>query len=181
MLRTLPARSGFLWVLLACIFLAGCTRHPKYSLQTEAALEPAGCGTFPQGSLPAVAAGAERQPAPGGGACPQRRRPGVAPVRRVAELRDLPAGFGGLLRRPPLPAGASAGSEDIRRIALLADIDVWLGRGQLGLAEELFRRIDTAGMSLRSMPHGIRATPRSLPGVRPKPRTGLRDRHGAIR
>ena len=39
MLRTLPARSGFLWVLLACIFLAGCTRHPKYSLQTEAALE----------------------------------------------------------------------------------------------------------------------------------------------
>ena len=38
MLRTLPARSGFLWVLLACIFLAGCTRHPKYSLQTEAAL-----------------------------------------------------------------------------------------------------------------------------------------------
>ena len=42
---------------------------------------------------------------------------------------------------------ASAGSGDIRRIALLADIDVWLGRGQLGLAEELFRRIDTAGMS----------------------------------
>lgn len=39
MLRTLPARSGFLWVLLACISLAGCTRHPKYSLQTEAALE----------------------------------------------------------------------------------------------------------------------------------------------
>ena len=39
MLRTLPARSGFLWVLLACIFLAGCTRDPKYSLQTEAALE----------------------------------------------------------------------------------------------------------------------------------------------
>ena len=39
MLRTLPARSGFLWVLLACIFLAGCTRHPKYSLQTEAVLE----------------------------------------------------------------------------------------------------------------------------------------------
>ena len=36
---------------------------------------------------------------------------------------------------------ASAGSEDIRRIAL------WLGRGQLGRAEELFRRIDTAGMS----------------------------------
>ena len=65
----------------------------------------AGCGTFPQGSLPAVAAGAERQSAPGGGACPQRRRPGVAPVRRVAELRDLPTGFGGLLRRPPLPAG----------------------------------------------------------------------------
>ena len=39
MLRTLPARSGFLCVLLACISLAGCTRHPKYSLQTEAALE----------------------------------------------------------------------------------------------------------------------------------------------
>lgn len=28
---------------------------------------------------------------------------------------------------------ASAGSEDIRRIALLADIDVWLGRGSWGL------------------------------------------------
>lgn len=40
-----------------------------------------------------------------------------------------------------------AASPGIRRIALLADIDVWLGRGQLGLAEELFRKIDTLGMT----------------------------------
>lgn len=105
MLRTLPARSGFLWVLLACIFLAGCTRHPKYSLQTEAALERLDAELSRKDRYQQWRQAQNDSLRPGGGACPQRRRPGVAPVRRVAELRDLPTGFGGLLRRPPLPAG----------------------------------------------------------------------------
>ena len=55
------------------------------------------------------------------------------------------------------------GSRHVRRFALLGDIDVWLGRGQVSLAEELFRKIDTAGMTPGEVQAlGIRATARWL-------------------
>ena len=40
-----------------------------------------------------------------------------------------------------------SGSRYERRLALLADIDVWLGRGQTSYAEAIFRKIDTVGMT----------------------------------
>lgn len=40
-----------------------------------------------------------------------------------------------------------SGIYSVRRFAILADIDVWLGRGQASLAEGLFRKIDTVGMT----------------------------------
>lgn len=86
MLRTLPARSGFLWVLLACIFLAGCTRHPKYSLQTEAVLERLDAELSRKDRYQQWRQAQNDSLRPEGGACPQRRRPGVAacsPCRRI--------------------------------------------------------------------------------------------------
>lgn len=81
-----------------------------------------------------MAAGAERQSAPGGGACPAT--PGDRAWRLFAVSQnyvtyqlDSAAYYVDRLYR----LAASAGSGDIRRIALLADIDVWLGRGSWGL------------------------------------------------
>lgn len=69
----------------------------------------------------------------GGGACPQRRRPAwrlfAVSQNYVTYQLDSAAYYVDRLYR----LAASAGSGDIRRIALLADIDVWLGRGSWGL------------------------------------------------
>ena len=147
MLRTLPARSGFLWVLLACISLAGCTRHPKYSLQTEAALERLDAELSRKDRYQqwrqAQNDSLRREVARARNAGDRAWRLFAVSQNYVTYQLDSAAYYVDRLYR----LAASAGSEDIRRIALLADIDVWLGRGQLGLAEELFRRIDTAGMS----------------------------------
>ena len=147
MLRTLPARSGFLWVLLACIFLAGCTRHPKYSLQTEAVLERLDAELSRKDRYQqwrqAQNDSLRREVARARNAGDRAWRLFAVSQNYVTYQLDSAAYYVDRLYR----LAASAGSEDIRRIALLADIDVWLGRGQLGLAEELFRRIDTAGMS----------------------------------
>lgn len=43
--------------------------------------------------------------------------------------------------------GTLSGVNSVRRFAIMADIDVWLGRGQVGHAEELLRKIDTLSMS----------------------------------
>lgn len=147
MLRTLPARSGFLWVFLACIFLAGCTRHPKYSLQTEAVLERLDAELSRKDRYQqwrqAQNDSLRREVARARNAGDRAWRLFAVSQNYVTYQLDSAAYYVDRLYR----LAASAGSEDIRRIALLADIDVWLGRGQLGLAEELFRRIDTAGMS----------------------------------
>ena len=147
MLRTLPARSGFLWVLLACISLAGCTRHPKYSLQTEAALERLDAELSRKDRYQqwrqAQNDSLRREVARARNAGDRAWRLFAVSQNYVTYQLDSAAYYVDRLYR----LAASAGAEDIRRIALLADIDVWLGRGQLGLAEELFRRIDTAGMS----------------------------------
>ncbi len=138
MLRTLPARSGFLWVLLACIFLAGCTRHPKYSLQTEAALERLDAELSRKDRYQqwrqAQNDSLRREVARARNAGDRAWRLFAVSQNYVTYQLDSAAYYVDRLYR----LAASAGSEDIRRIALLADIDVWLGRGQLGLAEELF-------------------------------------------
>ena len=136
MLRTLPARSGFLWVLLACIFLAGCTRHPKYSLQTEAVLERLDAELSRKDRYQqwrqAQNDSLRREVARARNAGDRAWRLFAVSQNYVTYQLDSAAYYVDRLYR----LAASAGSEDIRRIALLADIDVWLGRGQLGLAEE---------------------------------------------
>lgn len=62
-------------------------------------------------------------------------------VRSGAGFRDFRSRLFGLLRRPALPLAERSGSRYERRLALLADIDVWLGRGQTSYAEAIFRKI----------------------------------------
>ena len=147
MLRTLPARSGFLWVLLACISLAGCTRHPKYSLQTEAALERLDAELSRKDRYQqwrqAQNDSLRREVARARNAGDRAWRLFAVSQNYVTYQLDSAAYYVDRLYR----LAASAGSEDIRRIALLADIDVWLGRGQTSYAEAIFRKIDTVGMT----------------------------------
>lgn len=147
MLRIFHPRSGFLCALVACVLFAGCTPPPEYSLQTRAALERL------DGELSRKARYQQWRQEQADHLRGEAAA-GHGPLRRARKLFDVSQSYVtynldsaafyvdllyGLADRERSPR--------IRRIALLADIDVWLGRGQLGLAEELFRQIDTAGMT----------------------------------
>ena len=120
MLRTLPARSGFLWVFLACIFLAGCTRHPKYSLQTEAVLERLDAELSRKDRYQqwrqAQNDSLRREVARARNAGDRAWRLFAVSQNYVTYQLDSAAYYVDRLYR----LAASAGSEDIRRIALLA-------------------------------------------------------------
>ena len=147
MLRPLPIRSGLFWALLSCVVFAGCAQRPKYSLQTRAALERLDAELSRKGRYQQWRQQQNdslRRAVPlARNADDRARRLFAVSQNYVTYQLDSAAYYVDRLYR----LAEATGSADIRRVALLADIDVWLGRGQLGLAEELFRRIDTAGMS----------------------------------
>jgi len=138
---------GFLRIVLACALLSGCADGSKYSLQTEAALE----------RLDAELAGKPRYQQwrqEQADALRSRIDDGLPPLERAERLFDAAQ----IYVTYQLDSAAyyvdrlyrladRTGSRHARRFALLGDMDVWLGRGQVGLAAELFRKIDTAGMT----------------------------------
>ena len=138
---------GFLWTVLACTLLPGCADRPEYSLQTEAALERLDAELA---NKPRYQQWRQEQ----ADALRSRIDDGLPPLERaewlfaVAQIYvtfhlDSSAYYVERLYR----LAERTGSRHVRRFALLGDIDVWLGRGQVSLAEELFRKIDTAGMT----------------------------------
>lgn len=148
MLRIFHLRSRFLCVVFACILFAGCTQRPEYSLQTGAALERLDAELLRKERYQQWRQEQADKLREGEGAEPDsfRRARKLFDVSQIYVTYNLDSAayYVNLL----YGLADKAGSQRIHRIALLADIDVWLGRGQLGLAEELFRRIDTAGMAL---------------------------------
>lgn len=147
MLRIFHPRSRFLCVVFACILFAGCTQRPEYSLQTGAALERLDAELLRKERYQQWRQEQADKLREGEGAEPDsfRRARKLFDVSQIYVTYNLDSAayYVNLL----YGLADKAGSQRIHRIALLADIDVWLGRGQLGLAEELFRRIDTAGMA----------------------------------
>lgn len=147
MLRIFHLRSRFLCVVFACILFAGCTQRPEYSLQTGAALERLDAELLRKERYQQWRQEQADKLREGEGAEPDsfRRARKLFDVSQIYVTYNLDSAayYVNLL----YGLADKAGSQRIHRIALLADIDVWLGRGQLGLAEELFRRIDTAGMA----------------------------------
>lgn len=147
MLRIFQPRSRFLCVVFACILFAGCTQRPEYSLQTGAALERLDAELLRKERYQQWRQEQADKLREGEGAEPDsfRRARKLFDVSQIYVTYNLDSAayYVNLL----YGLADKAGSQRIHRIALLADIDVWLGRGQLGLAEELFRRIDTAGMA----------------------------------
>lgn len=138
---------GFLWTVLACTLLPGCADRPEYSLQTEAALERLDAELS---NKPRYQQWRQEQ----ADALRSRIDDGLPPLERAERLfavaqiyvtfhLDSSAYYVERLYR----LAERTGSRHVRRFALLGDIDVWLGRGQVSLAEELFRKIDTAGMT----------------------------------
>ena len=138
---------GFLWTVLACTLLPGCADRPEYSLQTEAALERLDAELS---NKPRYQQWRQEQ----ADALRRRIDDGLPPLERAERLfavaqiyvtfhLDSSAYYVERLYR----LAERTGSRHVRRFALLGDIDVWLGRGQVSLAEELFRKIDTAGMT----------------------------------
>lgn len=147
MLRIFHPRSRFLCVVFACILFAGCTQRPEYSLQTGAALERLDAELLRKERYQQWRQEQADKLREGEGTEPDsfRRARKLFDVSQIYVTYNLDSAayYVNLL----YGLADKAGSQRIHRIALLADIDVWLGRGQLGLAEELFRRIDTAGMA----------------------------------
>lgn len=147
MLRIFHLRFRFLCVVFACILFAGCTQRPEYSLQTGAALERLDAELLRKERYQQWRQEQADKLREGEGAEPDsfRRARKLFDVSQIYVTYNLDSAayYVNLL----YGLADKAGSQRIHRIALLADIDVWLGRGQLGLAEELFRRIDTAGMA----------------------------------
>ena len=138
---------GFLWIVLLCTLLPGCADRPEYSLQTEAALERLDAELA---NKPRYQQWRQEQ----ADALRSRIDDGLPPLERAERLfavaqiyvtfhLDSSAYYVERLYR----LAERTGSRHVRRFALLGDIDVWLGRGQVSLAEELFRKIDTAGMT----------------------------------
>lgn len=138
---------GFLWTVLACTLLPGCADRPEYSLQTEAALERLDAELA---NKPRYQQWRQEQ----ADALRSRIDDGLPPLERAERLfavaqiyvtfhLDSSAYYVERLYR----LAERTGSRHVRRFALLGDIDVWLGRGQVSLAEELFRKIDTVGMT----------------------------------
>lgn len=138
---------GFLWTVLACTLLPGCADRPEYSLQTEAALERLDAELS---NKPRYQQWRQEQ----ADALRSRIDDGLPPLERAERLfavaqiyvtfhLDSSAYYVERLYR----LAERTGSQHVRRFALLGDIDVWLGRGQTSLAEELFRKIDTVGMT----------------------------------
>lgn len=136
-----------LCALAACVFFAACTNGNRYSLQTKAALErldtelthKARYQQWRQAQNDSLRREVMRAKTPHDKA----RQLFALSQNYVTYQLDSAAYYADQLYR----LASSSNSFEIQRLGALADIDVWLGRGQVGLAEDLFRKIDTVGMT----------------------------------
>ncbi|WP_295935939.1 DUF6377 domain-containing protein [uncultured Alistipes sp.] len=146
-LREISVPAGFVWVYMLCVLLCGCTHGPDYSLQTRAALERLDAEFTHK---PRYQQWRQEK----ADALREQINENLPPVERAELLYavsqsyvtynlDSAAYYADLI----YDLADRTGSRNVRRLAILTDIDVWLGRGQHRLAEELFRKIDTAGMT----------------------------------
>ena len=146
-LRIILRFCVFFSLAAACLLPVGCTPQESYSLQTRAALERldaelAQKARYQQwrqeqadelrGRIDAKAPTADQAEQVFAGA-------------QVFVTFDLDSSAYYVDRLYRL--AERSGSRYERRLALLADIDVWLGRGQTSYAEAIFRKIDTVGMT----------------------------------
>lgn len=130
-----------------CLLPVGCTRQSGYSLQTRAALEQldgelAQKARYQQWRQEQADELRGRIDAKAPAAKQAEQLFAVAQVFVTFDL-DSSAYYVDRLYR----LAQQSGSLYERRLALLADIDVWLGRGQTRYAETIFRKIDTVGMT----------------------------------
>ena len=146
--RNFSFSFGFLWTVLACTLLPG-TSPIRVSMQTEAVFRTARRGTSP--NKPSATGSGSRSRSTRWrswiddglsrfGAC-------RTALCRRADLRDLPTRFIGVLCRTALPAGRVDRSGHRAPLRPAGRYRRLAGAGQANLAEELFRKIDTAGMT----------------------------------
>ena len=146
-LRIILRFCGLFALVAVYLLPVGCTRQSGYSLQTRAALErldaelaqKARYQQWRQEQADELRSRIDRE------APAARQAEQLFAVAQVFVTFDLDSSAYYVDRLYRL--AERSGSRYERRLALLADIDVWLGRGQTSYAEAIFRKIDTVGMT----------------------------------
>lgn len=146
-LRIILRFCGLFALFAVYLLPVGCTRQSGYSLQTRAALErldaelaqKARYQQWRQEQADELRGRIDRE------APAARQAEQLFAVAQVFVTFDLDSSAYYVDRLYRL--AERSGSLYERRLALLADIDVWLGRGQTSYAEAIFRKIDTVGMT----------------------------------